>query len=141
MKCKTEIDDIMNSYLCIRSQEMIHKEIHYILSLSLSLTFLHSCSICSVIICVYINYEQSKCIRKHLNKLQLLIKSKILLNSSYPAALTLNVRTYNIVCIRISVHTFLCLACARAPSSCFSRFCNSFTLRGPRSSPSKCLNQ
>lgn len=69
---------------------MIQKEINDILSLSL--TFLRSCSICSVIICVYINYEQSKCIRKHLNKLQILIKSKILLNSSYPAALTLNVR-------------------------------------------------
>lgn len=37
-------------------------------------------------------------------------------------------------------NTFLRLACARACSSCFSRFCNSFTFSGPRSSPSKCLN-
>ena len=37
------------------------------------------------------------------------------------------------------IWTFLCLACDKAHSSCFSSCCSSLTLSGPRSSPSRCL--
>ena len=42
--------------------------------------------------------------------------------------------------ISIFERTFLRLACAKAPSSWFSRLCSSFMFSGPRSSPCKCLN-
>ena len=108
------------------------REVHCILSQNIRFTYYatlcqdiltlqRSSSICSTKICVYKIYESTW---RH--SIWFMINHYIIPK----------ITPWETNCIQI---TFLCLACVRAPSSCFSRLCSSLTLRGPRSSAGKCL--